>query len=133
MSDRVSVSASVVVAAPSDQAFDELIDAAGQARWMLGTTVHPVAGEVEAPDVGAALVAFTGFAGLGVLDTMLVTELEPGRRWVVAHRGSVIAGSGVFQVEPVGSGSRVTWTEDLTLPFGIVGRVGWPLVRPLVR
>ena len=79
------------------------------------------------------LVAFTGVAGIGILDIMKVTEHDPGRRWVVTHEGSVIKGSGIFTVEPVGDGCMVRWIEELDLPFGIVGRVGWPIVAPAVR
>ena len=133
MSNRVSVSAHVDVAVPPDRAFAELIDAGGQQRWMLGTTVHPLAGTVESPAVGSRLVAFTGLAGMGVLDVMQVTVYDPDHQWVVAHEGRVIQGSGTFQVDPTPTGSRVSWTEDLTLPFGVIGRLGWPLVRPAVR
>ena len=136
MSRHVAVEASVVVPVSAERAFVELLDAEGQGRWMLGTEIYPVAGGVPAPHVGSRLVAFTGLLGFGILDTMEVTEHVPGRRWVVAHSGNVIKGSGVFSVEPVpGTPERcvVRWSEELDLPFGIVGRIGWPVVRPAVR
>ena len=35
-------------------------------------------------------------------------------------------------VEPrSGGGSRFVWREDLELPLGLLGRLGWPLVRPV--
>jgi hypothetical protein len=38
----------------------------------------------------------------------------------------------VFAVEPLtGNRCRVVWEEHLALPFGALGRLGWPLVRPL--
>jgi hypothetical protein len=133
--NRVSVTVSVRVPATSEVAFAELIDAAGQERWMLGTTVHPLDGDVRSPDVGARLVAFTGVLGVGVMDEMRVTEYTPGERWVVAHEGKVIRGAGIFAVQrsPTGAGSEVSWTEDVVLPFGPVGRLGWLLARPAVR
>jgi hypothetical protein len=36
-------------------------------------------------------------------------------------------------VQATPGGSRVTWAEELDLPFGVVGRLGWPLIRPLAR
>jgi hypothetical protein len=41
-----------------------------------------------------------------------------------------VRGPGVFEVTPQGAGSRVTWTEQLWLPFGLLGQLGWPLVKP---
>ena len=32
-----------------------------------------------------------------------------------------------------GDRSRFVWSEDLDLPLGIVGRIGWPVVRPAFR
>jgi hypothetical protein len=67
---------------------------------------------------------------LGVLDTMVVTEWDPPRRAVVQHTGRIIRGPGTFEVTPQGAGSLVTWTEQLWLPFGLLGQAGWPLVKP---
>ena len=134
MASQVSVAASVSVQSSPERAFAELIDAEGQGRWMLGTKIFPVEGGIPSPDVGSRLVAFTGLAGIGILDVIEVTEHQPGRRWVVAHKGRVIRGSGIFTVEPAaGGGATVRWIEELDLPFGIIGRVGWPIVRPAVR
>ena len=41
-------------------------------------------------------------------------------------------GTGAFEVEPLGADrSRFVWREDLDLPLGLLGRLGWPLVRPV--
>ncbi len=136
MSRHVTVEASVVVPVSAERAFTELLDAEGQGRWMLATSIYPVDGDVAAPEVGSRLVAFTGVLGFGILDIMEVTEHQPGRRWVVAHHGNVIKGSGVFSVDPLPGPverSTVRWAEELDLPFGILGRAGWPLVKPAVR
>jgi hypothetical protein len=34
-------------------------------------------------------------------------------------------------VESREGGATFVWSEDLDLPLGVVGRLGWPLVRPL--
>jgi hypothetical protein len=136
MPRHVSVEASVTVPVGAERAFGELRDAEGQGRWMLGTSIYPVAGDVASPGVGSRLVAFTGVLGFGILDIMRVTEHVPGRRWVVEHHGNVIKGSGIFSVDPLpGPLERcvVRWAEEFDLPFGIVGRLGWPLVKPAVR
>lgn len=136
MPRHVTVQASVTVPASAESAFAELLDAEGQGRWMLGTSIYAVEGPVPSPEVGSRLVAFTGVLGFGILDLMEVTEHIPGRRWVVAHHGNVIKGSGVFSADPIPGiqdRSVVRWAEELDLPFGILGRIGWPVVKPAVR
>jgi hypothetical protein len=45
----------------------------------------------------------------------------------------VVHGTGVFEIRPRGGSSAFVWTEVLDLPLGAVGRLGWPLVRPVMR
>jgi hypothetical protein len=81
--------------------------------------------------VGATLAAFTGIGPLGFTDTMRIVEWEPPSRCVVLHTGAVVRGTGEFLVSAVtDSTSEFVWVERLELPFGVVGRVGWPVVRP---
>jgi hypothetical protein len=97
---------------------------------MLGTEVEVVEGNGRS--VGSRLSAFTGVAGLGFTDTMEITSWEPPVRCGVRHLGSFVAGTGVFQVVPKGATrSTFVWAEHLRLPFGPVGRLGWPVVRPV--
>jgi len=97
---------------------------------VLGTTVR--ATEQGGVGVGGGLEAFTGVGRIGFLDTMVITAWQPPYRCEVLHTGRVVRGTGVFAVEVLpGGGSRFTWEETLELPLGILGRLGWPLVRPL--
>jgi hypothetical protein len=85
--------------------------------------------------VGEVIRAFTGIGGVGVLDTMVITRWEPPAVCEVRHLGRVVRGTGRFAVEPLGDDpprSRIVWEEHLDLPLGAVGRLGWPLVRPLM-
>lgn len=127
---RVSVSASAKTLASPERAFELLIDPDSQRKWMLGTVTHGLAGDVAAPLVGSRMMAFTGIFGLGFLDLMTVTELEAPHRWVVEHNGTLIRGDGIFTVEKTTGGSIITWTDDVDLPFGIIGRIGWIAIRP---
>jgi hypothetical protein len=81
--------------------------------------------------VGGGIEAFTGVGPLGFLDRMEITLWEPPRRCHVLHLGRVVRGTGAFEVEPLpGDRSRFVWREDLELPLGLLGRLGWPIVRP---
>lgn len=127
------VEAVLQVAAPVEDVFAAMVDLASQDRWILATRLFAVEGEVDVPEVGSKIAALTGFAGLGVLDTMTVTVYDAPRRWETEHTGNAFKGTGIFSVDPVPAGSTVTWAEVIDLPLGILGRLGWPLARPVVR
>lgn len=118
------------VRAPADLVFAGATDWDAQSRWMLGTRVW--ATDRDGAGVGGGVAAFTGIGRLGFLDTMQITVWEPPRRCHVLHTGRVVRGTGQFEVEADGPDRSVfVWGEVLDLPLGIVGRLGWPLVRPL--
>jgi hypothetical protein len=62
----------------------------------------------------------------------VITEWDPPRRVVVQHTGRIVRGPGIFELVPDGERTTFTWTERLYLPFGLLGLVGWPLVRPVM-
>jgi hypothetical protein len=46
----------------------------------------------------------------------------------------VIRGEGYFEVLALGpQRCRFTFTELIDLPLGALGRLGWPLARPVVK
>lgn len=121
----------VDVAAPAEATFAGATDWARQGEWMLGTKVWPT--EHDGQGIGGGIAAFTGVPALklGFLDTMTITEWEPPHRCHVLHTGRVIKGTGAFDVQSRGpAASTFVWRENLELPLGALGRLGWPLVRP---
>ncbi len=122
----------IVVEAPPAAVWDALVDWDRQGEWMLGTRVRGTTNGGQG--VGGGIEGWTGIGPIGFLDTMVITAWEPGVRCVVRHTGRVVRGSGAFEIEDLGGGrSRFLWSEYLDLPFGRVGRWGWPVVRPLLR
>lgn len=121
----------VEVDASPEQSWRALTDWARQGEWMLGTTVQATAGTGHA--VGDELRALTGIGRIGMVDRMRITRWDPPRVCEVLHQGRIVRGPGTFAVEPHETGSRVIWAEDLDLPLGALGRLGWPLVRPFAR
>ena len=108
--------------------WDALTDWELHDRWMLLTRAS--GGRSE----GASIEAWTGLGRLAVRDTMTIVVWEPPHRCVVRHTGRVVRGSGAFEVQALTpTTSRVVWSEWIDLPLGLLGRLGWPLVRPLVR
>ncbi|WP_245657744.1 SRPBCC family protein [Herbidospora mongoliensis] len=128
MAVRLTVSAEAEV--PAERLFAVMTDWPRHREWMLLTDAKVVGG--DGLGVGTRLAAFTGVGPVGFTDTMEVTAFRPGSMVEVRHTGALVRGSGVFRVEPLAGGrSRVEWVEDLELPLGVVGRVGWLVVRPV--
>jgi hypothetical protein len=123
----------VDVEAPAELVWDVVTDWPGQGEWMLATRVR-IDGPGDGRRLGATLSAVTGIGPLAVTDTMVISEWAPPARCVVHHTGAVIRGDGIFEVVPLGAErARFVWSELLELPFGVVGRAGWPIARPLLR
>jgi uncharacterized protein YndB with AHSA1/START domain len=126
---RGHIAVDVLVDAGVEQVWAAVTDWPAQSDWMLGTRVW--ATEQDGRGVGGGVAAFTGAGRLGFLDTMVITRWEPPFRCDVRHTGRVVRGTGTFEVVALPEGrSRFVWSEDLDLPLGPVGRLGWPLVRP---
>lgn len=119
----------VDVDAPPAAVFAAATDWAGQGEWMLGTQVWPT--HQGGVGVGARFTAFTGVGRLGFLDPMEITVWDPPRRCLVRHLGPVVRGAGAFEVEELPDGrSRFVWSEWLEPPLGLLGQLGWLLLRP---
>jgi hypothetical protein len=123
----------IAIAASPQRVFAGLVDWQGQSRWMLGTKVWVPAG-ASGVGVGGRIEAFTGFWKLGFLDTMEITTWDEPHRVNVVHTGRVVRGTGTMVVNGQADGtSRFLWSEDLELPLGALGRLGWVVVKPGFR
>ncbi|WP_181779763.1 SRPBCC family protein [Pseudonocardia pini] len=125
---------SVDVGAPAHVVWDIVTDWERQREWILATRVRVVSGDGRTP--GSVVVAVTGIGDVGVVDTMTITAFEPapegGGRVDVRHTGLVVTGDSSFVVAAHGEDRcRFTWTEGLELPFGRLGALAWPLVKPV--
>ncbi len=124
------VELSVEIAAPVERVWSAITDWPSQGQWMLGTKVTAVNG--KAHEVGGQIEAFTGIGPLGFLDTMTITRWEPPLRCDVDHMGKVVMGTGTFIVEKISESTcRFVWSEDLKIPLGILGQVGFKVLKPL--
>lgn len=126
---RVPVALDVVVDAPVDVVFAGFTDWPAQGEWMLGTRVEVRRGDGRS--VGSEIAAWTGAGPVGFWDVMVVTRWDPPHRVDVLHTGAVVRGTGTMEVVALPAGrSRFIWSEELDLPLGALGRVGWSVTRP---
>jgi len=117
------------IGAPAGVVWDAVVDWPAQGEWMLGTAVRVSSG--DGASVGSELAAYTGVRPLGFGDTMVISAWDPPRRCVVRHTGRVVRGRGIFEVQPRGERASVfRWREELVLPMGALGRLGWLLAEP---
>jgi hypothetical protein len=129
------LAAAVEVAAPVADVWTKLVDWSTHGEWMLLTRVEPTTPETAG--LGAGIVGVTGIGPLAMRDTMVVTSWQPPpadpARCGVTHTGRVVRGSAAFEVEMIdATHSRVIWSEWVRPPFGLLGDVGWFVVRPVV-
>ena len=123
-----AVAASVLVRVPVDVAWAAMTDWTAQGEWMPLTVVSVTAGD---GGLGTQLSARSGIGAAAFVDDMEIDVWDPPRRCEVAHRGKVIRGRGVFEIEPVDASScRVTWTEELE---GAPARLTAPVSAWLLR
>jgi len=124
------ISVDVCVDAPVEAVWDAVTDWSRQSDWMLGTRVW--ATDRDGVGVGGGVAAFTGVGRAGFLDTMVVTRWEPPYRCDVRHTGQVVRGTGTFEVFALPNDrSRFVWSEQLDVPLGRLGRIGWLALRPV--
>ncbi|GAA1685987.1 SRPBCC family protein [Kribbella yunnanensis] len=110
-------------------AWDVVADWPRQSRWMLFTRVW--ATEQDGRGIGGGVSARTSVGGIGFTDDMVITHWDPPNECTVKHLGKIVRGTGTFAVQQTSRGSSVfTWSEDVIPPFGKLGRLVWPIVRP---
>jgi hypothetical protein len=121
------------VDAPPDRVFTAVTDWARQGEWMFATDVRTVDGPAQGLHGRMAArtgVPLPGGRHVGVLDTMIITRWEPPRLVEVQHTGRIVRGPGTIEIEPSGAGSTLVWSERLWLPYGVLGVVGYAVIRP---
>ncbi|MEU8385481.1 SRPBCC family protein [Streptosporangium sp. NPDC048865] len=125
---RSRISVSVDAHARPERVFSVLTDWPRHDEWMVLTRARVTAGDGHG--AGSRLEAFTGVGPVGFLDTMEITGWDPPRSVAVRHTGRLVRGTGVFRVLPrEGGGSTIVWEEELDVPFGAAGRLGWRMIR----
>ncbi|CAB4880543.1 unannotated protein [freshwater metagenome] len=129
MAEPAHISVDIIIDAPPQAVWDVVFDWPRQGEWILGTKVSVANG--DGASQGSLIHAFSGIGKLGFLDTFVISVWEPATMCEVVHTGNVVQGTGTFEFIELPQGrTRFVWAEDLELPLGVVGQIGWPIVRP---
>lgn len=122
----------VVLAVTPDEAWRVLADWERQADWMRDADRVDVL-SAHREGVGVTIAVRTRVFDVPAFTERLeVVAWEPPHRLVVAHR-SGIRGTGEWLLEPTVGGTRFSWTEDVALPGGVLGRAALGIYRPFMR
>jgi hypothetical protein len=109
------IAISIIINAPVQRVWDELSAWERQGDWMLATKIW-VTSEIR-EGVGTEIEALTGFGKLGILDVMRVTSWDPPYSADVIHTGSIIKGTGRFElVATSATTTRFNWSEEIIAP-----------------
>ncbi len=82
--------------------------------------------------VGTVMTVPTKVGPFRIDDVMEVVTWRREREIGIRHVG-LVSGTGRFTLAPDGSGTRVTWTEELTFPPRLGGPVGERLAAVVLR
>jgi hypothetical protein len=83
--------------------------------------------------VGVRLAVRTRlFAIPAFTERMEVVGWRPPTLLVIGH-GPPLDGTGTWTLEPIDEGTRLTWTEEVTLRVPVVGEMAAHLYRPVLR
>jgi hypothetical protein len=126
------VQVEVVIDADVDEVWAQLADIGGHVSWMVDakaiTFVTP-----RHQGRGTTFDCETVIGPIRLLDRMEVTEWDEGRALAIRHLRPV-RGTGYIGLEPAGRGAtRVTWAEDLRLPWWLGGPAGAAAARPILE
>jgi Polyketide cyclase / dehydrase and lipid transport len=128
----VRVSAQIELGLPPGEAWRRLLAWEHQITWIEDAVSIRVLTSHRG-GVGVIVAVRTRVLGVPLLtDHLEVTLWDPPRRLVMAHRG-LVRGVGEWLLQPIGGGTRFTWTEDLALPVPILGELLLLMYRPFMH
>jgi hypothetical protein len=109
------IAMSLIINVPIEKVWASVADWEAQGDWMLQTKVE-VTSQIR-EGVGTAIAAFTGMGKIGIMDHMQVTTWQPPNICDVVHTGSIIKGTGRFELISLDQGStRFDWSEEILAP-----------------
>ena len=122
----------IVLPTTPEAAWAVLVDWERQADWMLDADrVEVVSPSREG--VGVRLAVRTRLFGVpAFIEPMEVAAWDPPRRLEI-HHGSVVAGTGVWELVAVQGGTRFRWSEDIRLHVPVAGELAARAYRPVMR
>ena len=126
------VAREVVLPVSPAAAWAALTDWERQAEWMRDADrVRIVSPQREGP--GTRIDVKTRVLNIPLFTERLeVVGWDPPRELRIAHR-SFVRGTGIWSLEPAGTGTRFRWVEEISLPVPVLGELALRVYRPFMR
>lgn len=126
------IEVATVIGAPVERVWAHLEDIGSHVEWMHDAVAIRFDGD-QRQGVGTSFVCDTRIGPLRTKDRMSITEWAPPRKMGVRHTGAV-SGSGAFTLYSLADGAtRLTWSEQLTFPWWLGGKLGEVVGAPILR
>jgi hypothetical protein len=122
----------IVLPAGPARVWAVLMDWERQSSWMRDAD-RVVVTSATREGVGTSVAVKTRVLGVPLFTERLeVVGWDPPREVRMAHR-SFVRGVGTWALEPAGTGTRFTWTEEISLPAPILGEIALRVYRPFMH
>lgn len=119
------------IAAPPEEVWADVADVSTHVEWMADAVAIRFRSDAT-EGVGTVFECDTRMGPFRLTDLMEITEWDPPHRMGVRHVG-LVTGTGAFTLEPLGdAGTLFAWTEELTFPWWLGGRVTAAASRPVM-
>jgi carbon monoxide dehydrogenase subunit G len=125
----VKVERSIEISAAPEKVYEVIMNPSCLEEWV---TIHSSLEDAPEGNLrqGSRLTQRLELAGRSFTVRWTVVENEPARRVVWEGRGPMRSHAGVtYQLQPVGGGTRFSYTNEFSLPGGPLGRVAGPVIR----
>ena len=117
------IQVSVTIHAPVARVWEVVEPVERHVDWMADAVAIRFTTE-QTRGVGTAFLCDTKVGPITLVDEMTITEWVPGEAMGVRHTG-VVTGTGRFTLVETENGRTLfTWTEDLSFPWWLGGKLG---------
>lgn len=118
------ITVSIDLEAPPSRVWEVVEPIERHVDWMADAVAIRFHGDQQR-GVGTRFACDTKVGPIKLTDQMEITEWIPGEAMGVKHTG-LVTGTGIFTLAPLDAGQRTrfTWSEQLTFPWWLGGRLG---------
>ena len=118
------ITVSIDLEAPPSRVWEVVEPIERHVDWMADAVAIRFHGDQQR-GVGTRFACDTKVGPIKLTDQMEITEWIPGEAMGVKHTG-LVTGTGIFTLAPLDGGQRTrfTWSEQLTFPWWLGGRLG---------
>jgi len=127
----MGVTVAIHIPASLETVWEAVADLASHVEWMADARRIDFQ-TTQRAGVGTRMKVLTRIGPFTATDVIEVTGWDPLRRIAVRHEG-LFTGEGEFRLDAVAGGVLFTWSEQLTFPSSLGGRVGAWMAKPVLQ